>query len=322
MSVGGDLVSILVPVFNGEQFIDRTLDSLLAQTHRNFEIVVVDDGSTDGTPAILTARAKADSRIRIFYTERKGPPGARNHAARQASGDFIAPCDSDDLWHPQKLDLQLAALRTASPDVGVSYCWSVGVNEYDEVILPSWSRNHAEGYVLEESIVDSLTGSGSVILVRRSCFEAAGGFPEDIFHGDEWQICISLADICEFALVREYLVGYRLRRDSTSANYLAVEESLARSTHWITSRWPKISKATLRKRAYTVNSYLAFVALRSSHLGIAVGYQLQAFASSPGRIISFAPIRFYFLFWGQVFGVGRYYWRFWRAPRRWEPQPR
>src|SRR5476651_2218467 len=104
-----DLISILVPVFNGEKFVGRTLDSLLAQTHPNLEIVVVDDGSTDRTYKILEARARYDTRIRVFQTDRVGPPRARNHAARHARGGFIAPCDSDDLWHPDKLIRQLAA---------------------------------------------------------------------------------------------------------------------------------------------------------------------------------------------------------------------
>ncbi len=318
MAGSGDLVSILVPVFNGEQFIGRTLGSLLEQTHRNIEIVVVDDGSSDGTAAILDTMAKSDARIRVFRADRRGPACARNHAARQARGDFIAPCDSDDLWHPEKIERQLAAILASSPRVGVVYCWSVGINERDEVVFPNWAHKEAEGNVLEATIVDSLSGSGSVILVRRSHFDAVGGFSEDIFHGDEWQICMKLAEICEFALVKADLVGYRIRSGSTSSDYVAVESSLARSTRWIADRWPNLPQAIMRKRSYTVNSYLAFLAARRRNFRMAAKYKLRAFAAHPSRIIGRSMFDFCLLLWGQLFGVHRYYTRFWRVPRRWE----
>lgn len=311
-----DLISILVPVFNGEQFIGRTLDSLLTQTHSNFEIVVVDDGSTDGTSEILEARARSDHRIRVFQIEGRGPPCARNHAARQAKGDFIAPCDSDDLWHPEKLERQLAALRRAS-SAGVAYCWSVGINAQDEIIFPHWSRHEAEGKVLHEAIADSLTGSGSVPLIRRKLFDEVGGFPEDIFHGDEWQICIALANICEFVVVREYLVAYRLRRKSTSTDYLKVEKSLAHSTLWISRRWPDLPRKILGARAYKVNGYLAFLAARGGNFLAALKYKLRAFRAAPARLLGPSPLDFYFLIVGEILGLERYYYRFWRAPKMW-----
>src|SRR5476651_1751628 len=115
MSDSKGLVSILVPAFNAEGFIGRTLDSLVAQTYRHLEIIVVDDGSTDGTSALIEARSKADARIRLFRTDRKGPPCARNYAAAQARGEYLAPCDSDDLWRSRKLERQLAAFDKASP---------------------------------------------------------------------------------------------------------------------------------------------------------------------------------------------------------------
>lgn len=313
----GDLVSIVVPVFNGEKFIGRTLDSLLAQTHCNFEIVVVDDGSTDGTSAILEARARDDARIRVFQTDRVGPPRARNHAARQARGDFIAPCDSDDLWHSDKLILQLAALRNASPATGLIYCWSVAINAQDEVILPRWSCHTAEGKVLHEAIADSLTGSGSVPLIRRAFFDRVGGFPEDIYHGDEWQICIALANICEFIVVREYLVAYRLGRRSTSTDYLAVENSLACSTLWISATWPDLPERILKRRAYNVNSYLAFLAARAGNFLGAIKYKARAFRAWPARFWGASLLDFYFLILGEIFGIERYYYRVWRVPKAW-----
>jgi glycosyltransferase involved in cell wall biosynthesis len=313
-----DLVSILVPVFNGEQFIGRTLDSLFGQTHRNFEIIVVNDGSTDKTMAIVEGYALVDPRIRIFHTERKGPPGARNYAAQQARGQFIAPCDSDDLWRPEKLERQVAALRCATPTTGVAYCWSVGINAQDEVIFPTWARHVAEGRVLMETIIDSLTGSGSVPLIRREFFDKVGGFPEDIYHGDEWQICIALAAICEFVVVREYLVAYRGHNSNTSADYLSVEDSLARSTRWISGRWPGLPPKVLRRRAFVINSYLAFLAVKAGHCAKAIKYQMNAFKAVPSKLLSPVLLNLCLLIAGRYLGIQRYYYYFWRAPLKWQ----
>lgn len=104
-------VSIITPCWNGEKYIGETIGSVLAQTYPNWEMLVVDDGSTDGSRGIVEEYAKKDARIRYFYQENAGSAAARNHGIREASGRFIALLDADDLWDPAFLEKQLAFMK-------------------------------------------------------------------------------------------------------------------------------------------------------------------------------------------------------------------
>src|SRR4051812_12704913 len=105
-----DLTSVIIPIYNAEQYIAETLLSALAQTHRNIEIIVVDDGSTDGSAAVVKLIAASDARVRLISQPNRGVAHARNCAIAEAQGEFIAPLDADDLWHPKKIERQIAAI--------------------------------------------------------------------------------------------------------------------------------------------------------------------------------------------------------------------
>ena len=115
-----DLISVVIPVRNGERFIGRTLQSVLNQSYQNIEVIVVDDGSTDSSLAIAKQVAANDPRVRYHSGPRAGVGAARNCGIAQSRGEFIAPVDADDLWHKDKLLLQLNALRKAGARTGVA----------------------------------------------------------------------------------------------------------------------------------------------------------------------------------------------------------
>ena len=106
-----ELVSIVVPTYNRGYCIAATLDSVIAQTHKDWEALIVDDGSTDDTADIIQRRYGDDSRVRYVRQENAGVCSARNRGIATARGSFVALLDSDDLWEPWKLELQLAPLR-------------------------------------------------------------------------------------------------------------------------------------------------------------------------------------------------------------------
>ncbi len=110
------LVSCIVPVCNGERYLAATLDSMLAQTYAPVEVIVVDDGSTDGTPALS---ASYGTRVRYLRQTNAGPAAARNTGLAEARGEFVAFNDADDLWHPEKLARQMAHFARV-PSLGVS----------------------------------------------------------------------------------------------------------------------------------------------------------------------------------------------------------
>ena len=131
VSVGSDtLVSVVVPCYNGARYLRATLDSVLRQTHRVLELIVVDDCSTDDSPAIVEALAVQDPRVRLLRLARNHgtPGGPRNAGVRNSLGDWVAFLDADDLWHPRKLELQLRVLA----DQGVTMCSTQMLDFRDE----------------------------------------------------------------------------------------------------------------------------------------------------------------------------------------------
>ena len=112
-----DLVSIIVPVYNVEQYLDRCLDSLVRQTYSKIEILLVDDGSTDGSGALCDAWQRRDHRIRVFHKPNGGLSDARNHGLERASGDWVCFVDSDDWFDLRFVETMLGALEDTGADV-------------------------------------------------------------------------------------------------------------------------------------------------------------------------------------------------------------
>src|SRR6266446_2541178 len=124
-----DGVAVVIPAFNASANIRETLFSVLNQTYRHLEIVVVDDGSTDDTSAIVNTIAAMDKRIRLIRQRQGGVAAARNRGIANTDGPFIAPLDADDLWHPDKVARQMAAMRQGSARLGLIYTWCRIIDE-------------------------------------------------------------------------------------------------------------------------------------------------------------------------------------------------
>ncbi|WP_437202471.1 glycosyltransferase family 2 protein [Planctomicrobium sp. SH664] len=161
-------ISVVIPAYNAEKTLARTLDSVLAQTLPPVEILVVDDGSRDQTPALVESYAP---RVRLIRQANAGPSAARNHGIREAQGDWIALLDSDDAWLPGKLERQAQEL---GPDVALVHCYSLdeehrfeGTLNFDRL----WKHNHV---------------GTSTVLMNKQLFTEVGGFVEDrLFIGAE-----------------------------------------------------------------------------------------------------------------------------------------
>src|SRR5262249_3226700 len=117
------LVSVIVAAYNAERYIEETCLSVLGQTYTPLELVVVDDGSTDRTGAIVSALTASDPRVHLIHQTNSGVAAARNRAIAAARGEFIAPLDADDLWHSTKIERQVRRLQECGPETGLVYCW-------------------------------------------------------------------------------------------------------------------------------------------------------------------------------------------------------
>ncbi|WP_239806106.1 glycosyltransferase family 2 protein [Croceicoccus hydrothermalis] len=204
---------MVVPSYNAAATLDETLLSIREQSHRNLEIIVVDDGSKDNTRDVAERQAAIDPRIRVVTQENGGVAAARNHGIELAKGEFIAPVDADDLWRPRKIERQLRAMHSAGPYTGLVYCWSAVIDEESSVISRANSPSHA-GDVLPQLFYGNFVGNGSSALMRKDLVQGVGGFDPSLrarkAQGcEDWKLYLLLAERSHFAVIPDYLVGYR-----------------------------------------------------------------------------------------------------------------
>jgi glycosyltransferase involved in cell wall biosynthesis len=292
MTVKDTLVSVIIPVRNGERFVRRTLLSALAQTYDPVEVVVVDDGSTDQTPTLVETVAVHDNRVRLFRTRQFGVSAARNLGISRARGELIAPLDADDLWHPEKIARQVRLMQSASPNVGLVYCWSLRIDEDDFLIWvppvkhgPAAATSPPQGRVITELALTNFIANSSSPLIKRSCIDAVGGYDENVRYAEDWKLYLALADICEFAVIPEWLVGYRLWTGSASSDVTAMAQSMKLLGRWLIEKWPDIPEALLREREYRSSVYLAQRALEQNQFVKALRYWTAGCTVRPAALI-------------------------------------
>ena len=147
------LVSVVVPTYNRAHLIGRTIASALAQTHDAIELVIVDDGSTDGTGELIAREWGRDGRVRYFHKTNGGPASARNAGFAQARGEYVALLDSDDLWEPWKLALQIRCMERY-PQLGMTWTDMAMIDERGEVVDPAYLRHmyHAYRWFTDEQL--------------------------------------------------------------------------------------------------------------------------------------------------------------------------
>jgi glycosyltransferase involved in cell wall biosynthesis len=193
-------VSVIIPCFNSQNTIQETIESVLAQTMQDFELIVVDDGSTDDTKQILS---DFGNRVKYLYRENGGQSAARNTGIRAAIGEFVAFVDSDDLWCPDKLEKQIRILE----DTTVDWCYcdclyfcnsdSTSLGKHSDLFYPA-----KEGWIAKSLLLGNCIASPTP-LIRRSIFDQCGLFDESpLFRiGEDWEMWLRIA--------AQYPVGYR-----------------------------------------------------------------------------------------------------------------
>jgi glycosyltransferase involved in cell wall biosynthesis len=204
------LVSIIIPTYNRERLVQDTIDNVFGQTFTDWELIIIDDGSTDNTQAVLNKRY--GDTIRYVYQENQGESAARNHGLGLASGKYLAFLDSDDLWSPIKLECQVAVLE-AEHQVGLVYTRAYFIN-YEGLILrrlPDGHNQHTDTVTWADLVLDNVVaGGGSSATVRRECIERVGSFDERIRFGEEWDLWIRIARHFQVRQIAEPLCFYRL----------------------------------------------------------------------------------------------------------------
>jgi len=243
-------VSVVIPTYNCGHFLTQAVDSVFAQTVAPGEIIVVDDGSTDDTRERLMTYRK---RVRYLYHSNQGPSRTRNRGIQEAKNEVIAFLDSDDVWHPRKLELQMAAwnqhprlgmLGTLSFDWPTSALPRIGDGSPAAVVAVSWSKLVVKNYFITSSV-----------LVRRGLWELTGGFDEELRGPEDRDLWLRIAEQSPVGNLLLALTGYRRLAGSLSWQADSVHASGLRILQKLGSRGAWQGQWLLRRKAYSYLNY-------------------------------------------------------------------
>ncbi|MFN3650785.1 MAG: glycosyltransferase family 2 protein [Armatimonadota bacterium] len=241
-------VSVVIPSYNYARFVSRAIDSVLAQTYRSLECIVVDDGSTDETPEVL---AGYGDRIRTIRQRNQGLSAARNTGLRAATGELVAFLDADDWWEPQKLSRQLIVLG-AEPKVMAVGCgeWNIdrqGRRTGATISAPftgDWKRDLRDVAVRKRWV----GGSGSGVVLRREVFETLAPFDTELKAAEDWDMWLRLVARFRVVNLPEILNNRLWHGTGTFRNAARMEENQWRVYHQAVERWPEVLHEGIRRR--------------------------------------------------------------------------
>jgi glycosyltransferase involved in cell wall biosynthesis len=269
------LVSVIIPTRNRAHLLHRTLESVLKQSTENLEVIVVDDGSTDGSGAVAAAM---DPRVSVLRNpEPAGVSAARNRGIASARGEWIAFCDDDDLWAPNKLQEQL----TAAGGAGANWVYAGDVNVDDQLrVLSGGPPPDPAAVMALLPRCNPLTSGGSNVVVRSNILADVGGFDPALRRTEDWDLWIRIAQKGPPAYVRKPLVAYRFH----SGNVIWDPREMVDEARRLAARYGiPVDVRSMHRRA-------AWAALRGGRRLIAVRHYALAVAGGDLRSVGRAAI--------------------------------
>lgn len=257
------LISAIIPTYNHGAFIREAVDSALAQTYKNIEVIIVDDGSTDGTNSLLACYG---NRINYIYQENRGLSAARNRGIREAKGDFIAFLDADDVWFPDKLIMQLKEF-SYSPYVGLVGCGGYFISENGKALEQFIKLNYkSHKNLLNDLYLKNIVSGGSEVLVKNKCFERVGMFDESLKAAEDWDMWLRILSKYEARFVEKPLVKIRVSENSMSGSSNAdkmLKNELVVLDKYFSSH-DTSNKSLLKAKAYSTRYLSAAIAYREN----------------------------------------------------------
>ena len=222
------LVSVIIPTYNRAALVCRAIDSVLAQTFTDYEIIVVDDAGSDNTEEVLSARYK-EKIVYIKKQNNEGLSAARNTGIKAAQGTYIAFLDDDDEWLPEKLRLQIQVLQQYT-DSGLVYCGYTQVAGDGAIIRQI--RPEKKGFILPDLLEDNyIAGSASAVLIKKDVLDKVGYFDETLTACEDWDLWIRIAQLCPIAYADHILVIYKIHADNMHKNLSRMEQNTLHLLH-------------------------------------------------------------------------------------------
>nr|WP_205931146.1 glycosyltransferase family A protein [Rhizobium leguminosarum] len=243
-TMSGIRVAVVIPAYNARDYLAQTLQSVIDQTHKALEIVIVDDGSTDETASICRHFAASDPRIRILLIENRGVAAARNTGIEASKSGYIAFLDADDLWHPTYIERMLSALHPLPETWGAVYALHHFIDR-EGYCTRSGSSLSARGNIFNRHLVFRFVGNGSGLMIRRTVIDKIGGYDssyarQGIGGCEDFDFELRTAEHFKIESVPLGLVGYRIHSESMSANTSRMARSLLAVNEQCIARNPQI----------------------------------------------------------------------------------
>lgn len=288
-------IDIVMPTYNSMRWLPKTIESILSQTHQNWQLYITDDGSSDDTKQYLTGLNEK----RVHYTsqQHKGAAAARNSGIKQGSSPFIAFVDADDIWYPTKLADQIKLMQQDKA-VGLVYGQHYIINDQD--IITTSLKIDKRGDLFEELCHGNcIAGSASMAMIRRSMVDKVGVFREDLVNGEDWEYWLRISQHCKIDYVPKIIAAIRQHGDSVQTNTKRMADGLVQTFEAIVNDY----QLTRSQRIY-VASYCLFNAAKdyfaSGHYSLARKTIIRLLKENPHALFELDN-------WTVKFGFGPYY---------------
>jgi glycosyltransferase involved in cell wall biosynthesis len=281
-------ISIIIPAYNAMSYLPETLVSVFKQTFTDFEILIINDGSSDHI--VEWVSQITDSRVRLISQANQGVSAARNTGISNSQGKYIAFIDADDLWEPTKLEKQVNCLE-ANPTVGLVYTWTAFIDKFSKPTGVS-IVSHAEGNVWQEIVVRDMISTGSCTMIRAECFNKVGLFDSDLCIGEDRDMWTRIAACYPFAVIKEPLTLYRRHPQNTTKSNKIIIPQLSRVIEKTFKDTPE-NLHYLKNRSYGwMNIFAAWSAIdEEKDYKQAIYYHQQALKHYPQLLFTLMYLR-------------------------------
>jgi glycosyltransferase involved in cell wall biosynthesis len=279
------MVSVVMPAFNLANYIVEAVNSVRAQTFTDFELIVVDDGSTDGTLQSL-GRFQGDQRIRVVAEPHRGMPFPVCRGIELAQAPYVAFLDGDDLWAPHKLERHIEYFEK-HPSADLTFSWSRIVDEQARDTGLS-SRLWKGPVSFAQLLADNVIGNGSALVVRREALIAAGGIDSSLpyCHDVDFWLRVALLRPGNLQAIPEFLTFYRRRPGQLTRNVEMMEENFERVLNRARVLAPQEVARVERKARCNMQRFFAFGSYQNGDYPAALRFLGRSFAAAPGGFLT------------------------------------